>query len=111
MIRRLRVKLQQSALDDLRKIANYIAKASGSKKIARGFAKRIKDRCLRIGDAPRAGRFRDDLIPGLRTVPFERSAVICYLVEADGIFVVNIFYGGQDFEAILRGERLEPEED
>lgn len=41
---------------------------------------------------------------GLRTVPFEHSAVICYLVEADEVLITNIFYGGQNFEAILRGD-------
>jgi toxin ParE1/3/4 len=31
-------------------------------------AGRIMERCHRIGDAPMAGRDRDDLEPGLRTV-------------------------------------------
>ncbi len=107
MIQRLRVDLQQDALDDLREIVKYITQISGSREIAHRFAKRIRERCLRIGNSPRAGRARNDLKPGLHTVPFERSAVICYLVEADRVLVVNIFYGGRDFESILRGDRSE----
>lgn len=38
----------------------------------------------------------------LRTVPFERSAVIAYVIDQDMVRIVNIFYGGRDFEALLR---------
>ena len=49
------------------------------------------------------GRPRDDLKVGLRTVPFERKAVIAYRVEADCVRISSIFYGGGDFEALYRG--------
>nr|WP_260682893.1 type II toxin-antitoxin system RelE/ParE family toxin [Rhizobium laguerreae] len=58
-------------------------------------------RCRKIGDAPNGGRPRDDLAPGLRTVPFEHSAVIAYHVT-DAVEIVNVFYGGRDYEALLR---------
>jgi toxin ParE1/3/4 len=45
-------------------------------------------------------RPRDDLAPGLRTVPFERSAVIAYIVEGGAVQITNIFYGGRDYEAL-----------
>ena len=41
-------------------------------------------------------------MPGLRTVPFEHSG-IAYVIEGDSVFIVNIFYGGRDFEALMRG--------
>ncbi len=47
---------------------------------------------------------RDDLIPGLRIVPFERSAVIAYVVDADVVRIISIFYGRRDFETLLRDE-------
>lgn len=31
------------------------------------------------------------------------SAVIAYIVESDIVRIVNIFYGGRDYEALLRG--------
>ncbi|WP_318012664.1 type II toxin-antitoxin system RelE/ParE family toxin [Mesorhizobium sp. BR1-1-14] len=55
-----------------------------------------------IGNAPRGGRLRDDIVPGLRTVPFEHSAVIAYLIESDIIRIVNIFYSGRDYETLMR---------
>ncbi len=41
---------------------------------------------------------------GLRTVPFEHSAVIAYVIEGDSVFIVNVFYGDRDFEALMRGD-------
>jgi toxin ParE1/3/4 len=46
---------------------------------------------------------RDDLKPGLRTVPFEHSAVIAYTVEDRRVRITNIFYGGRDYEALFGG--------
>ena len=104
MIQRLPVVLNESALLDLQNIASYIFNQGGSERTALNFTDRIKARCHRIGDVPRGGRMRDDLIPGLRIVPFERSAVIAYVVEQDMIRIINIFYGGRDFETLLRGD-------
>ena len=104
MIQRLPVVLNESALLDLQNIASYIFNQGGSERTALNFTDRIKARCHRIGDVPRGGRMRDDLIPGLRIVPFEHSAVIAYVVEQDMIRIINVFYGGRDFETLLRGE-------
>ncbi|WP_363215994.1 hypothetical protein [Mesorhizobium sp.] len=41
-------------------------------------------------------------MPGLRTVPFEHSTVIAYVVEGDFVRIVNIFYGGRDYETLMR---------
>jgi toxin ParE1/3/4 len=45
---------------------------------------------------------RDDISLGLRTVPFEHSAVIAYAIESDAVLIVNIFYGGRDYETLMR---------
>ncbi len=102
MIQRLAVVLSEKAITDLDVIAAYILESSGSESIANGFVDRIKDRCQSIGNAPRGGRSRDDIAPGLRTVPFEHSAIIAYLVSDDLVRIVNIFYGGRDYETLMR---------
>lgn len=102
MINRLPVEFADSARDDIYDITEYVALAAGSYRTAAKFVARIEAKCQRIGNAPRAGRPRNDLLPGLRTVPFERSAVIAYIVEHDRVRIVNVFYGGRDFETILR---------
>ncbi|WP_091863387.1 type II toxin-antitoxin system RelE/ParE family toxin [Methylobacterium brachiatum] len=98
-MRRLPVVFRAQARADLANIFRTVFHLSQDVPTARRFTQRIKDRCDRIGDAPHAGRPRDDLSEGLRTVPFERSAVIAYRVERGSVRILNIFYGGRDFEA------------
>ena len=100
-MRRLPVVYADSAITDLWNLTEYIAIAAGSYLVATRFVDRIEARIKKIENAPLGGRDRSDLKPGLRTIPFERSAVVAYFVESDAIIVTNIFYGGQDFEAIL----------
>ena len=108
-VRRLPVGYRTEAQDDLRDIFRMVLLVSQNLPTARGFVQRIKDRCERIGNAPRGGRPRDDLEPGLRTVPFEHTAVIAYRVEPDQVRITNVFYGGRDFEALYRSH--DPEGD
>ena len=109
MIQRLVVALSENAISDLEAIGSYILEASGSENVANGFVDRIRERCQSIGNAPRGGRSRDDISLGLRTVPFEHSAVIAYVIESDAVLIINIFYGGRDYEALMRdGGSVDP---
>src|ERR1700730_12253109 len=101
-MRRLKVRYRPEALADLEDIFRLVLRKSGSQVIAERFVSRIRNRCHRIGDAPRGGRARDDLESGLRTVPFEHSAVVAYKVEADCARVTNVFFGGRHYEALYR---------
>ncbi|WP_348649087.1 MULTISPECIES: type II toxin-antitoxin system RelE/ParE family toxin [Rhizobium] len=69
------------------------------------YAKRIRDRCERIGDAPFGGAARPELGEGIRMAVFERSIVILYLVQGERVRITNIFSGGQDDETLLRDHR------
>ncbi|MGX5831849.1 type II toxin-antitoxin system RelE/ParE family toxin [Mesorhizobium sp. 43Arga] len=93
-------------MSDLQGIYRIIAEASQSNVVALGFVQRIMARCRKIGDVPNGGRPRDDLEPGLRTVPFERTALIAYRV-GDTAEVTNIFYGGRDYESLYRSDESE----
>jgi len=39
----------------------------------------------------------------LRTLGFRRRVTIAYVVEPAQVLVLGVYYGGQDFETILRG--------
>ena len=45
-------------------------------------------------------------LPGLRITNYRRRAVIAFLVdtEAQIVSIVGAYYGGRDYEAILRGD-------
>ncbi|MGF9692966.1 type II toxin-antitoxin system RelE/ParE family toxin [Rhizobium sp. 0TCS1.26] len=103
-MRRLPVVYRLVAIEDLENTYLFILEVSGSSKVASGFVERIMARCRRIGNVPSGGRPRDDLAPGLRVVPFERAAVIAYVMKGDRVEITNVFYGGRDYEALLRGK-------
>ena len=100
---------QGEAEADLADIFHVVLHASQDQNVAEGFIRRIIARCRRIGDAPHGGRPRGDLEPGLRTVPFERSAIIAYRVDTDRVTITNVFYGGRDFEALFQAARADDE--
>jgi len=100
-VQRLPVIYADDARNDLSAIFAIVLEMSGSIVTAERFVRRIEERCNRIGDAPRGGAPRDDILPGMRIVPFEKRAVIMYFVEADSVIISNIFYGGADYEALL----------
>ena len=101
-MQQLDVYLDKSAEDDLFSIWRFIAENNASDVTADKFIARIKARCEKIGNVPYIGTARDDILPGLRMVPFERSTVILYMVEPDRIRIINIFYGGRVYEALMR---------
>lgn len=62
---------------------------------------------------PLAGRARDDVRPGMRTITFKKRTVVAYEVdESSGELMVNVlgvFHGGQDWEAALGEIEGDPE--
>src|SRR5262249_35454775 len=89
------------ALVDLEDIALAVRRASGSADLAHRYVARILERCRHIASLPQAGRPRDDLAPGMRTVPFERRIVIVYRVlEHDVVEITNVFRGARDYAAL-----------
>jgi toxin ParE1/3/4 len=81
----------------------YITEHAGEAR-ADAYITRIVAFCTRLATFPLRGQRRDDLLPGLRTVGFERRATIAFTVSADEVLIEGIFYGGQDFEAVFRDE-------
>jgi toxin ParE1/3/4 len=102
-MRHLKVTYRPEAIADLQFIFSAVLDMSRNPETARGFVGRIRARCAKIGFAPHGGRPRDDLEPGLRIVPFERTAVIAYRVLSDAVDITNIFFGGRDYEALYHG--------
>jgi len=99
----LPIRWSDAAEEDVNELVDYIAEASGSLNIAIAYSRRIQVRCEKIGLVPFGGARRDDLSPGLRCIPFERSALVFYRIVADTVWITNIFRRGRDYEAILRG--------
>jgi toxin ParE1/3/4 len=69
---------------------------------AERFTGAIVDYCEKLETFPHRGTRREDLRPGLRTIGFRHRVTIAFVVEADTVTIIGIFYGGQDFEAALQ---------
>jgi toxin ParE1/3/4 len=94
------VVLAPLALDDLKAIFDFIAGDAGFD-IADAYVARMEAACQRLTSFPHRGTPRDDLVPGLRTLAFERRATIAYMVEAGTVTIQRVLYGGRDIGAAL----------
>ncbi len=63
---------------------------------------RVVAYCETLKTSPRRGHKRDDLIPGLRIIGFERRVTIALVVTADTVLIEGIFYAGRDIPAAFR---------
>ena len=81
----------------------YIA-FEASPEIALGYTEAIVNYCESLCIFPLRGTARDDVRSGLRVTNYKKRAVIAFAVEKDLVYIVGIFYGGQDYESRLSEE-------
>lgn len=63
---------------------------------------RIVTFCKGLATFPLRGRRRDDLLPGLRVIGFERRATVAFVVSDALVLIEGIFYAGRDFEKLFQ---------
>ena len=78
-------------------IQAYVADHSSVDR-AHQYVERILVQCERLTDFPLLGSARDDIRPGLRTLGFERRAVIAFVPDEQRVAIVGIYYGGRQWE-------------
>ncbi len=100
-MQQLEVKYRLEATDDILNIFNLVLQNSRNLITADKFVTRIEKRCQAIGNAPHGGKPRNDLLAGLRTVPFEKRTIIAYIIVNEAVEITNVFYGGRDYEALF----------
>lgn len=100
-MRRLPVRFREEAIADLIEILDYLTSQGASEATAAGFVDRIRRKCEAIGGVPKGYPARPDLGPGIRIAPFEHTAVVVYRQDGETVEIVNVFYGGRDYEALL----------
>lgn len=105
-----KVTYREAAAADILDVYRWVYEVSLDPATAERFAARLLAACQKIGEVPLGSRPRDDLLPSLRTIPFEKRAVTAYLVEAETVVITNVFYGGRDYEALYQQDyRHEPD--
>jgi plasmid stabilization system protein ParE len=100
-----RVIFSPEAEEQLAALYNYIADAA-SPDIAAGYTEAIVSYCEGLHTFPIRGTVRDDVRPGLRITNYQKRAVIAFEVDeaTKQISIIGLFYGGQDYEAILQDD-------
>jgi len=99
-MKRYKVDYTERARAQLLDLYRYIA-GEADPHVARAFVRRIESQCERLDVFPMRGTPRDDLMPGLRTLSFERRVVIGYLIEGDAVWIVGVSYGGRDLSGVF----------
>ena len=100
-MRKYKVVFRPRAAQDLVDLFWNINEQAGPD-IAGAYVARIEAACSMLSVFPRRGTQRNDLAQGMRVVGFERRAVIAFRVEGSQVRIIRVFYGGQDYERILR---------
>ena len=92
-----------NAIKDLENIYEYIAKQSGFPERAWRYMEKLKLKCQELERSPIRGRQRNDLMDGLRVYPLDRRTVAAFFVDEtrQTVCILNIFYGGRDYETLL----------
>lgn len=96
-MRRRRVRITAEAKADLDAIYDQVSSAAG-RAVAIAYVRRIRRFCFGFDLAAARGAPRDDLLPGLRIVGFERRITIAFTIDEDAVTFLRFFYGGQDWE-------------
>lgn len=97
---RYKVVFTPEAEEQLAELYRYIATSASPERAAQ-FTNSIVDYCESLEQFPSRGNKRDDIRPGLRITSYRRRVVIALEVTASTVNIIGIFYGGQDYEAIL----------
>jgi len=102
-MKRYEVSFRPRAEADLLDLYSNISREAGTH-TAGNYLGRLEAACLALENFPERGTRRDDLLPGLRIMGFERRATIVFQVLEAEVVIIRVFYGGRDYERALRGE-------
>ena len=87
----------------LEHLYGHIADDSGEAR-AENYVGKIVAAWQALSTFPERGGKRDDVRPNLRTMGYARRVTIAFSVNAatETVAIHGVFYGGQDFETLLR---------
>ena len=103
---KFRVVCSPEAVEQLAELYRYIAKAA-SPDVAAQYTEAIVSYCESLDAFPLRGSQRDDVRPGLRITNYKKRAVIAFDVDTEVVSIIGVFYGGQDYETVLRDDDTE----
>ncbi|WP_296662889.1 type II toxin-antitoxin system RelE/ParE family toxin [Paraburkholderia sp.] len=94
------VEFAPEAVQQLEALEDYIA-GQGSPQVAATYIDSIVEYCESLRSFPQRGVPRDDVRPGLRITHYRGSAIIAFAVIDATVYILGVFCGGQDYNAVL----------
>lgn len=95
----LRLEYRPAALADLDAIYDFIAPENPRRALS--FIEDIRSRCRMLCVHPQLGPAHEDLALGIRIYPMRGRVVVAYRIAPNAIQIVRVFYGGQEYAAIV----------
>src|SRR5438105_3440241 len=96
-----RLRYLDQATDDLLQIQRYIARESGSKKVASQFIKRLRQQCQNLAELPGTmGRARPEVRKDMRSIPYG-NYVIFFRYNGDFLEILSISEGHRDVSELF----------
>lgn len=99
-----RIVITPETRDQIDQLYRYVATAAQDGEIALRFTDGLLDHIATLAEFPQRGTPREDIRPGLRTIPWKRRATIAYVVEKHDVVIVGVFYAGRNMEGLLQEE-------
>jgi toxin ParE1/3/4 len=91
--------LTEPAIQDIEQIADYIASQSGLDQADR-FLNKLDAKFVKIAQFPNLGRQRDEILPGLRSLPMD-NYLILYMVMGQDVEIFRVVSGYRDLSALF----------
>jgi toxin ParE1/3/4 len=92
-------RLTEPAIQDIEQIADYIARQSGLDQADR-FLNKLDAKFVKIAQFPNLGRQRDEILPGLRSLPMD-NYLILYMVMGQDVEIFRVVSGYRDLSALF----------
>ncbi|HEY9853300.1 MAG TPA: type II toxin-antitoxin system RelE/ParE family toxin [Leptolyngbyaceae cyanobacterium] len=92
-------RLTQPAIQDIEQIADYIASKSGIDRADR-FLDEIDAKFAKIAQFQNLGRQRDEILPGLRSLPMDKYLIL-YMIIGQDVEIFRVVSGYRDLSALF----------
>ena len=93
----------RKARADLLNLYDWIAEQADPD-TAFDYTSKIEAHAAKLAHFPECGTPRDDLAPGLRTIPYRRRTVIAYQVLEGEVEILAVVHGGRDLGRVFGKE-------
>ena len=92
-------RLTEPTIQDIKQIADYIARQSGLDQADR-FLNKLDAKFVKIAQFPNLGRQRDEILPGLRSLPMD-NYLILYMAMGQDVEIFRVVSGYRDLSALF----------